>query len=140
MTVCERIDEILNSRRISRRKLAIKAGIAPSSFQSAMARNRSLSFDMLIPIADVLGVSVEYLDTGIEPEPTYTNDELQLIYNSQVSSSQDLATYDKLYHLLPKLNNLGQQKAIERIEELLEVPKYRSEWRDEKDGILQNND
>jgi len=61
MTICERIDSILKEKGMSRRKLAIKAGISPSSFQTAMQRNTSLSLDMILPIADVLGVSVGYL-------------------------------------------------------------------------------
>ena len=53
MTPCERIDNILKSRNMSRRKLAIQAGIAPSSLQSAMERNGTLSLDMLFPISDI---------------------------------------------------------------------------------------
>ena len=66
MTTCERIDNILKTRNMSRRKLAIQAGIAPSSLQSAMERNGNLSLDMLFPISDVLGMSVRYLSDGEE--------------------------------------------------------------------------
>ena len=38
MTIAEKIDSILQERHISRRKIAQKAGIPPSSFQSAMER------------------------------------------------------------------------------------------------------
>lgn len=69
MTVCERIDEILRQREMSRRQLAITAGIAPSSFQSAMQRNGTLSLDMLFPISDVLNVSILYLATGRSEDP-----------------------------------------------------------------------
>lgn len=136
MTVCKRIDTILKERGMSRRKLALMAGIAPSSFQSAMARNRSLSLDMLIPISDVLGVSVEYLNTGATTSPQYTDDELLVMYNSNFATPQKEDIYTKLLSMIPKLNELGLQKVVERVEELLELPKYRNEWRDENDGIL----
>jgi lambda repressor-like predicted transcriptional regulator len=38
MTVAQKIDNILKSKGMSRRQLAIKAKIAPSSLQSAMER------------------------------------------------------------------------------------------------------
>ena len=51
--------------------MAIKAGIPPSSLQSAMQRNGPISLDMLFQISDVLDVPVTVL-AGIEvpPEPT----------------------------------------------------------------------
>ena len=56
MTICEYIDSIIKERGISRRKLAISAGISPPSLQSAFARNTKMSLDMLIPIAKVLNL------------------------------------------------------------------------------------
>ena len=61
MTVCERIDNILKERGMSRRKLAERAGIPPSSLQSALSRNSGLSLDMLHPISKVLEVPIEFL-------------------------------------------------------------------------------
>lgn len=58
MNVCEKIDKMLLDRGMSRRKLALNAGIPPTTFQSAMARGGNLSLDMLQKIADALGVKV----------------------------------------------------------------------------------
>ena len=77
MTVCERIDNILKERGMSRRKLAEQAGISPSSLQSALSRNTGLSLDMLMPISDVLGLSAQFLN-GIEEQPEPTQEELQV--------------------------------------------------------------
>lgn len=60
ITVCEKIDNLIKEKGMSRRELALKAGISPSSFQTAMARNTHLSFDMLIPIAEVLETDLSY--------------------------------------------------------------------------------
>lgn len=68
MTITERIDSIIQARKMSRRQLAIKAGIPPSSLQSAMERGKSLSFEMIEKIATALNVSIGDL-LGIEPLP-----------------------------------------------------------------------
>lgn len=54
MTVVERIDSVIQARKLSRRQLAIKAGIPPSSLQSAMERGRNISFEMIEKIAAAL--------------------------------------------------------------------------------------
>lgn len=59
MTQCEYLDILIKERNLSRRKLALAAGISPSSFQSAMQRNTTISLDMLFPISDILNVPVE---------------------------------------------------------------------------------
>ena len=120
MTVCERIDAILKKRGMSRRKLAERAGIPPSSLQSALSRNTGLSLDMLLPISDVLEMSAEYLDTGVERAPDPTDDEIQAAYDA-------LGLDQKIEIAVKGLNELGLQKVLERIDELLDVPKYRRE-------------
>ena len=119
MTVCERIDSVLKERGMSRRKLAERSNIPPSSLQSALSRNTGLSLDMLIPISDVLGVSVEFL-SGAEELPKLTAEETQAIYD-------DFALDEKIRLSIGGLNNLGLQKVLDRINELLEVPKYHRE-------------
>lgn len=56
MTIAERIDDLLKKCNISRRQLAIKAGIPPSTFQSAMQRNGNMSVDMLKKVAHALDI------------------------------------------------------------------------------------
>lgn len=58
MNVSERIDELLKERNMSRRQAALKAGIPPSSFQSAMQRNGSMTIEMLEKIAGALGCNI----------------------------------------------------------------------------------
>lgn len=58
MTISQMIDNLLKKQKMSRRQAAIKAGIPPSSFQSAMQRDGNMSFDMLQRIADVLDVRI----------------------------------------------------------------------------------
>lgn len=133
MTTCERIDSILKERGISRRKLALAAGISPSSFQTAMARNTTLSLDMLFPISDVLNISVEQL-AGWEQE---------------LSPIQEMSAYDmfnaavsSITYALMKLNSDGIDVAVERVEELTEIPKYKrtEEPKTPSDGDNESSD
>lgn len=68
MTPTERIDALLAARGMSRRQLAVTAGIPTSSFQSAMARGRNLTVEVLQAVAKALDVSPAYL-LGQEAEP-----------------------------------------------------------------------
>ena len=61
MTQAEKIDAIIKEKGLSRRKVAIMANIPPSTFQSAIERNRNLSLDMLQKIATALNVSLSDL-------------------------------------------------------------------------------
>lgn len=158
MTVCERIDALLMIKKWSRRKLAIEAGIAPSSLQSAMQRNTTLSLDMLVPISRTLGVNVSSLlegealeeiakQMGIPLEAVYSvidkdgNSEAQKkIIAVHDAISMDHKTENIITELeaqkddpkdidllaaYRKLNKEGQKIAIERVEELTLIPKYR---------------
>lgn len=68
MTVTERIDNLLKSRKMSRRQLAIAAGIPPSSLQSVMSRGRNMTIEMLLAISGVLDISAAYLLCGARNE------------------------------------------------------------------------
>lgn len=61
MTIAERVDHILQERKMSRRQLAKLAGIPPSSLQSAMERGRNLSIEMIQKLSLALGVNIEDL-------------------------------------------------------------------------------
>lgn len=109
MTVCERIDEELKKRGLSRRQLAIKAGIAPSSFQSAMQRNKDISLDMLFKISDVLEIPITYL-LG---EPEMDQEEADAFFNS-IDESENSA--DLIQSELVALNSEGLKLAREMVE------------------------
>ncbi len=61
MSITERIDALLTERGMSRRQLAVAAGIPTSSFQAAMARGRNMTVEVLQAVAKALDVSPAYL-------------------------------------------------------------------------------
>ena len=60
MTIYEKIDADLENRGMSRRQLALNAGIAPSTLQSTMERGRNMTFEMLLKIAATLNRPISY--------------------------------------------------------------------------------
>ena len=58
MTIAEKIDSILQERHISRRKIAQKAGIPPSSLQSAMERGGDMPVSTLQKISKALEIDI----------------------------------------------------------------------------------
>lgn len=109
MTTAERIDSLLKARNMSRRQLAISADIPPSTLQSALERNRSFSFEMLQRIAKALDVTINDIVAGDWGSLAHTQS----------------AIFNRLSSAFDQLNELGQEKAVERVEELAEIPKYR---------------
>lgn len=65
-----RIDKILTEKNLSRRDLAAAIGVSASVVQSWVQRGSSPAADTVYKVAMFLGVSMEYLVTGIEYELT----------------------------------------------------------------------
>lgn len=73
MDVYDRIDKILAEKSMSRRKLAQQIGIAPSTFQSMMARKRGMTFETLMKITEQLKISSNDFYSSDEPDQEYEN-------------------------------------------------------------------
>ena len=71
MDVYTKIDQLLAERHLSRRKLAQQIGLAPSTFQSMMARRRGLTFDLLVKISEQLQVSLKNFYGQEDPDREY---------------------------------------------------------------------
>lgn len=108
MTTGERIKAARNNAGIKQSELAAKLGVAVITIGQYERGKRQPRIEQLFAIADALNIPVEDL-LGIAPE------------NRIVSSS------DKLLYFFDKLNTDGQQKAVERVEELTQIPRYRGE-------------
>ena len=141
MTTCEKIDSILSEKGMSRRQLSIKAGIPPSSLQSALSRNKGLSLDMLFPISEVLKLDVEELvsnslDSLDEPPEVKKKfayfDKREFLLNSMLDIVNKIGDKDiaSLISFFQALNPAGQRVAVKRVEELTEIPKYQRKEED----------
>lgn len=68
MTIVQRIDKIRKQKNISREDITSSCKISKSSFPTWSARGTIPPADVAIKIAWYLGVSVEWLITGHDPE------------------------------------------------------------------------
>lgn len=75
MSIYEKIDADLENRGMSRRQLALKAGIAPSTLQSTMERGRNMTFEMLLKIAAALDRPISYFADEVDLPYCYRDDE-----------------------------------------------------------------
>ena len=89
MGIGNKLDTLLNERKITVTELARKIDIAPTTIYSIIQRNnKKVDIDVLIKISKVLGVNVEYFSDVVD-EPTtiaahfdgdeYTEEELDEI-------------------------------------------------------------
>lgn len=112
METYENIDCELEKRGMSRRKLAISIGVPPSTFQSMMERKRGMTLELLKKIADALGMSIYSLaDFDLASEAV--TEEI----NTNRRESQLLSHFRTL-------NDNGQTVAVERVQELTQIPAY----------------
>ena len=64
MTIFDRIDIWLTENKVSRSGLARKAGLPPTSLQSALTRRKTMSHDMLNALSRAMGVTADNLLRG----------------------------------------------------------------------------
>ena len=64
MNIFDRIDIWLTENKVSRRRLAIDAGLPPSSLQSVLTRRGTLPHTMLDALSRTMGVTADYLLRG----------------------------------------------------------------------------
>lgn len=105
------IREERKKKGLTQISVAQAAGIAVNSLRLYEAGKRKPNIETLIHIAEALDVepySIMDFDTTSERVFQKINGELQ----------------ERILSAFNSLNDVGQQKAIERVEELAEIPKY----------------
>ena len=101
MKIGSRIKEARKRAGLTQKALALQIGVATGTVQQYELGKRQPRLEQIYTIADALNIPVE---------------------NRIVSST------DKLLCFFDRLNENGQQKAIEHVEELSEIPRYRREF------------
>jgi len=135
MEIYGRIDELLQAKKLSRRRLATIAKIPPTTLQSAFGRkSKGLSFEYLQRIADALDVSVDYL-LG---EEEYDDSEKRLADAIEILEGFDFSVeWDEDDEACGKVRLNHEEKGIATIEDrnLLTqiVEKVTADGEDEKD-------
>lgn len=112
MTIAERIDNILKEKKLSRRQLAIMAGIPTSTFQSAMQRNGQMSTDMLRKIASALDMPVFNL--------LHSDDEIRRITSLFAGVGGTVRPIHPLVHVLAS-EGITTTKESEMLDSIIDI-------------------
>ena len=143
-TIGERIKKARIKSGLTQRELAEQCGLSTGTIQQYELNKRTpKNRDILNTIANVLNVSAIYLDFGIDALNTHNNtmnikNELAqdfttmlstlketLLENNAANIFSDDPAEDLLYNFW-LLNEKGQEKAIEQVELLTQIPSYQA--------------
>ena len=119
MDIYDKIEHLIKSNNISRKDMCKGANIGYGTYTSMLnRRSERILMDTIISISIFFNVTVDYLmNNDIPLEPILHKNSL----NTQVTLS---SKENKILNSFNKLNTEGQEKAIERVEELTQIPKY----------------
>lgn len=126
------VDKLLKEQKMSRRQLAIKTGIPESTMSTAFMR-KSLRFSELnkekiaaalgVPWWELAGLPVEEIDG--QKRVRRLDLEEKMLANYEKFHGKEAKRREALLSHYEQLNDDGQEKAVERVAELAEVPRYR---------------
>lgn len=130
----DHIDELLNKKGISRRKLARELGISESTFTSSFNRHskKPIPFETAEKIAKILDVPLEEVVnvTIINLAPSETDPEFEKkkkLANSFIAQLKEMENERLLSELkiwFEFLNSKGKEKAIDFVRMISRVPEY----------------
>ena len=120
----DRLKKLRLARGLSQAQLAEELGLPQNTYRNYENNEREPSSNTLIKIATYFGVTLDYL-------LNYHCGNKNIIFSSQNDDSNNIInnlSEKFIDHLkkYEKLNDLGKSKLDERLEELLELPKYQS--------------
>ncbi len=115
MSTGSRIQNARKKANLSQKELGEKLGVSASMIGQYENDLRKPKTETLAKIADALGINPWELRND---HMFYFEDFAPLKLNS---------TIDQIVNSLAKLNDEGQQKAVERVDELTEIPKYKKD-------------
>ena len=107
----EILQNIMNERNLKVSDISKMTDIPDSTLRSIINRkNKTVALDVAFKISKGLNIPIEKLND----ENTFSNENINQLNNK----------LNKLNYYFNKLNSVGQEKAIERVEELTQISKY----------------
>jgi len=79
MTICDRIFDIIQEKRLKTAELAKKLEIKQSVISNWKKRNTNPPIEYSVVICEFLGISLEYLITGKEKQEGLTENEMEML-------------------------------------------------------------
>ena len=132
VTIGQRIKGARKNAGLTQRALAEKIGVATGTIQQYELGKRQPRIGQLGLIANALGVSAleltglqDYGD-GFHAEPDLKQTTVDAVKARISELKEDAQCRQRLNDALDRLNPDGQEKAVERVEELTEIPRYQA--------------
>lgn len=126
-SIGQRIKALRETAHLTQEQLGEKVGVTGVTIMRYEKGLRQPKLKMLANIAMALDAPFSYLIQQEEFISLLSSDLEEKIhsYSSDVASSIEIAS-ERIRLALGELNREGQEKAVERVEELTEIPKYQS--------------
>lgn len=136
MGLGNRISYLVAKKGVSLKEVATKANIPYTTLYSMVKRDgKKVEYETLEKIAQALDISVndilEIPDASSLPgliDSAYMDNE------EKIPNVNEIYRQEKLMEYFSLLNQDGQEKAVERVEELTEIPKYQKDPPPEDSG------
>ena len=136
MGLGNRISYLVAKKGVSLKEVATKANIPYTTLYSMVKRDgKKVEYETLEKIAQALDISVndilEIPDASSLPgliDSAYMDNE------EKIPNVNEIYRQEKLMEYFFLLNQDGQEKAVERVEELTEIPKYQKDPPPEDSG------
>lgn len=112
MAIGKILSDVLKEKNTTVTDLARNINVAPTTIYSIIERdNMKIDISILIKICKSLNIDIN------------------LFYKDYVDNKSNIKAKDDDFTIkYNQLNESGQSKLMERLDELLELPKYRKEW------------
>ena len=123
-TIGQRIREARLQAKLSQKELADRLGVSASLIGQYENHIRIPKYETQQKIAHALGVDVYVIFSDSQRE-LFVEGEASVILTNLEFGYSFSDSEKKLIKAFSKLSKEGQQKAIERVEELAEIPKYK---------------
>lgn len=119
MKVNENIRKIRKEKGMTQKELGKKLGISQSAIGQFESKETNLKIDTITKIANALAVDITSLiDT----------DELAILdikeHPEKWGFDKEKLSEERIEQALKKLNTMGKEEAVKRVEELTEIKKY----------------
>lgn len=128
-SIGNRIRELRKKKGASQEDLARLLGVTKSTISKYELGHREISIEQLKKILDFFGIEyglflADLDDPKYDEWNNYVMDNFwDALFKKKNTTKSDATT--KLLSAFTTLNPEGQQKAVERVEELTEIPKYK---------------
>ena len=151
MAVGKNLKKILSDKNMTVKELAAKSGISVNTLYAIIQRdNLTIKPDIAHEICNVLEIDESALINPQKAQSTkgvivqhQWNDNSKFSILELLNAASLTHAYDdnlnKLIHCYTdKLNDLGKQEAVKRIEELTQIPKYTANTENQNNSDQQN--